>query len=47
MKKKTVLYMKNENIDLDIGIFTGTKRFTVYTIDFTKKYIDINADYRS
>ncbi len=46
-EKKTSLYMKNENIDFDIGIFTGTKRFTVYTIDFTKKYIDINADYRS
>ena len=39
--------MKNENIDLDIEIFTGKKSFTVYTMDFTKKYIDINADYRS
>ena len=40
-------YMKNENIDLDIEICTGKKSFTVYTMDFTKKYIDINADYRS
>ncbi|MDC0030694.1 bifunctional glutamate N-acetyltransferase/amino-acid acetyltransferase ArgJ [Candidatus Pelagibacter sp.] len=40
-------YMKNENIDLDIEIFTGKRSFTVYTMDFTKKYIDINADYRS
>jgi glutamate N-acetyltransferase/amino-acid N-acetyltransferase len=40
-------YMKNENIDIDIEIFTGKKSFTVYTMDFTKKYIDINADYRS
>jgi len=40
-------YMKNENIDLDIEIFTGKKSFAVYTMDFTKKYIDINADYRS
>ena len=39
--------MKNENIDLDIEIFTGKRSFTVYTMDFTKKYIDINADYRS
>ena len=46
-EKKTSLYMKNENIDFDIEIFTGTKSFTVYTMDFTKKYIDINADYRS
>jgi glutamate N-acetyltransferase/amino-acid N-acetyltransferase len=40
-------YMKSENINFDIEIFTGTKSFTVYTMDFTKKYIDINADYRS
>ncbi len=40
-------YMKNENIELDIEIFTGTKSFTAYTMDFTKKYIEINADYRS
>ena len=43
----TAEYMKNENIDLNIEIFTGQKSFTVYTMDFTKKYIDINADYRS
>ena len=43
----TAEYMKNENIDLDIEIFTGKKSFTVYTMDLTKKYIDINADYRS
>ncbi len=40
-------YMKNENINLDIEIFTGKKSFTVYTMDLTKKYIEINADYRS
>jgi glutamate N-acetyltransferase/amino-acid N-acetyltransferase len=44
---KTAEYMKNDNIDLDIEIFTGSKSFTIYTMDFTKKYIDINADYRS
>ena len=44
---KTSEYMKNENIDLNIEIFTGKKSFTVYTMDFTKKYIDINTDYRS
>ena len=43
----TAEYMKKENIDLNIEIFTGQKSFTVYTMDFTKKYIDINADYRS
>ena len=46
-EKKTSAYMKNENIDFNIEIFTGSKSFTVYTMDFTKKYIEINADYRS
>ena len=40
-------YMKSKYIDFDIEIFTGNKSFTVYTMDFTKKYININADYRS
>ena len=44
---KASSYMKNENIDLDIEIFTGKKSFTAYTMDFTNRYIEINADYRS
>ena len=40
-------YMKNETISFEIDIFTGSKNFTVYTMDFTKKYIEINGDYRS
>jgi glutamate N-acetyltransferase/amino-acid N-acetyltransferase len=46
-EKKTSVYMKNENIDFNIEIYTGSKNFTAYTMDFTKKYIEINADYRS
>jgi len=46
-EKETANYMKNENIDFDIEILTGTKNFTAYTMDFTKEYIKINADYRS
>ncbi len=42
-----VNYMKNDNIDININIFKGSKRFTTYTMDFTKKYIEINSDYRS
>ena len=42
-----VNYMKNENIDININIFTGSKKFTTYTMDLTKKYIEINSDYRS
>ncbi len=40
-------YMKNDNIDLDIDMSIGSKNFTVYTMDFTNKYIEINSDYRS
>ena len=40
-------YIKNDNIDMVIDISSGTKNFTVYTMDLTKKYIEINADYRS
>ena len=40
-------YMKEENIDITIDIGTGKKSFSVYTMDLTKKYIEINADYRS
>ena len=40
-------YMKHENIEINIEIFTGKKEFTAYTMDFTNKYIKINADYRS
>jgi len=40
-------YMKNHKIDLNIDLKMGKKYFTVYTMDLTKKYIEINADYRS
>jgi glutamate N-acetyltransferase/amino-acid N-acetyltransferase len=40
-------YMKSENINLDVEIFTGIKSFTAYTMDLTNEYIKINANYRS
>tara|TARA_B100000242_G_scaffold239624_1_gene179583 strand:- start:95 stop:1396 length:1302 start_codon:yes stop_codon:yes gene_type:complete len=40
-------YMKNYAIDIEVDISAGRKAFTVYTMDLTKKYIEINADYRS
>ena len=46
-EKLTATYMKDENIDFHIEVSTGTKSFTVYTIDLTNEYIKINADYRS
>ena len=46
-ENETSGYMKNDNIDIYVDISNGSKNFTAYTMDFTKKYIEINADYRS
>ena len=40
-------YMKEHVIDISINLNMGFKKFTAYTMDLTKKYIEINADYRS
>ena len=40
-------YMKGDDIDLIVDISSGSKNFTAYTMDLTKKYIEINSDYRS
>ena len=40
-------YMKNDNIEIDVDISNGSKNFIAYTMDLTKKYIEINSDYRS
>ena len=40
-------YMKNQMIEISINLNMGLKKFTAYTMDLTKKYIEINADYRS
>ncbi len=40
-------YMQNELLDISVDISLGNKHFTAYTMDLTKKYIEINADYRS
>ena len=44
---ETSTYMQNHDIEINVSIFTGSKNFTAYTMDFTKKYVEINADYRS
>tara|TARA_A100001234_G_scaffold189096_1_gene174552 strand:- start:3480 stop:4781 length:1302 start_codon:yes stop_codon:yes gene_type:complete len=46
-EKETAEYMKNINIEMNINVASGNKNFTAYTMDFTKKYIEINSDYRS
>ncbi len=40
-------YMKNDNIEINVDIAGGSKNFTVYTMNLTQKYIEINTDYRS
>ena len=40
-------YMQNELIEISVDIGLGNKNFTAYTMDLTKRYIEINTDYRS
>ncbi len=46
-ESKAADYMKEEKIDILINLNLGKKEFTSYTMDLTKKYIEINSDYRS
>ena len=48
IESDAVVYMKEEKkIDIVVDLNLGRKNFTAYTMDLTKKYIEINADYRS
>ena len=40
-------YMKNSDIEITVSVGSGNKSFTAYSMDLTKKYIEINSDYRS
>ena len=40
-------YMKEEKIEIIVDLNIGKKEFTAYTMDLTKKYIDINTNYRT
>ena len=46
-EREAAEYMRNPNIEINVKVGTGSKNFTAYTMDLTKKYIEINADYRS
>ena len=43
----TSAYMKNDDIDITVDLGLGKGRFTAYSCDLTKAYIEINGDYRS
>ena len=40
-------YMKNAEIDIIVDVGSGRASATVWTCDLTKRYVEINGDYRS
>ena len=40
-------YMKNAEIDITVNVGSGRASATVWTCDLTKRYVEINGDYRS
>ncbi|MEM1275615.1 MAG: bifunctional glutamate N-acetyltransferase/amino-acid acetyltransferase ArgJ [Pseudomonadota bacterium] len=40
-------YMRGEDLEIAVDVGVGTGEATVWTCDLTKRYIEINADYRS
>ncbi len=40
-------YMKRDHLDINVDIGLGSGSYTAWTCDLTRRYIDINADYRS
>ncbi len=44
---KMSAYMKNPEIDITVDVGSGRASATVWTCDLTKRYVEINGDYRS
>lgn len=40
-------HMRGEEVDITVDLGMGTGSYTAYTCDLTKRYIEINGDYRS
>ena len=38
---------ENSNIEISVNVGSGNKNFTAFTMDLTRKYVEINSDYRS
>ena len=47
IEKKLSKYLKSNEITINIDLSLGSGNSKVWTCDLTKKYIEINADYRS
>ena len=46
-EKELKEYMKWDSINIEVNLNIGSASYNVYTCDFTRDYIDINADYRN
>ncbi len=46
-EKDVMDYMRGQHIEIKVDIGQGSKNFKAYSMDLTKKYIEINADYRT
>ena len=46
-EKDAAEYMKGEKLDISVNLNIGKMNFTAYTMDLTKRYLEINADYRT
>jgi len=44
---ETSAYMKGDDITITVELGLGEARYTAYTCDLTKAYVEINGDYRS
>jgi glutamate N-acetyltransferase/amino-acid N-acetyltransferase len=44
---KMSAYMKNQELEVSIDVGVGRASSTVWTCDLTKRYVEINGDYRS
>jgi glutamate N-acetyltransferase/amino-acid N-acetyltransferase len=40
-------YMKNAELEVSVDVGVGRSSASVWTCDLTKRYIEINGDYRS
>ena len=47
MKKKVTKHLKKDEIFIYVDLLLGNGKSKVWTCDLTKKYIEINADYKA
>ena len=40
-------YMKGQELEISVDVGVGAGRASMWTCDLTKRYVEINGDYRS